>query len=109
MRAIAQGLAAVAVVGGALALWKVAKPDPTSGAKMKTKTVHVVIDESVVAATTDAFSLIEPLWDRVDIYGSWTHYQITLRPFTVSQRHLFAIQWYRNEVNNGGHAQFFGN
>jgi hypothetical protein len=76
---------------------------------MKYKTVHVVINDAFIAAATDAFSLIEPLWERVDIYGSWARYEATLRPFTASQRHLFAIQWYRSEVNNGGHEQFFGN
>jgi hypothetical protein len=47
--------------------------------------------------------------ERVDIYGSWKRYEATLTPFTKSQRWLFAIQWYRCEVNNGGHGQFFGN
>jgi Domain of unknown function (DUF4375) len=76
---------------------------------MKTVTVHVTIDEATVSSATDVFSLIDPLWERVDIYGSLARYQATLRPFTRSQRYLFAIQWYRSEVNNGGHDQFFGN
>ncbi len=76
---------------------------------MKTETVHVVITTSTVKTTTDAFSLIEPLWERVDIYDSWARYEATLQPFSVSQRHLFAIHWYRSEVSNGGHEQFFSN
>jgi hypothetical protein len=87
-------------------------PDAASnkmGTKMKTKTVHLVIDEAAVASATDAFALIEPLWERVDIYGSWERYEATLRPFSKSQRHLFTIHWYRAEVNNGGHDQFFFN
>jgi hypothetical protein len=112
MRAILRGLAAVAAIGGLVVLWKAATPDGTPdkvGTKMKTKKVHVVIDDAAVVSATDAFSLIEPLWEHVDIYGSWARYEATLRPFSTSQRHLFAIQWYRAEVNNGGHDQFFGN
>lgn len=113
MRPILRGVVAAAVIGGLLALWKAVTPNGGTfdkvGTKMKTRTVHVVIDAAAVASATDAFSLIEPLWERVDIYGSWVRYEATLRPFTISQRHLFAIQWYRAEVNNGGHDQFFGN
>jgi hypothetical protein len=93
-------------------LLKAVTPDGTLdevGTKMNIKTVHVVIDDAAVASSTDAFALIEPLWDRVDIYGSWARYVATLQPFSTSQRHLFAIQWYRAEVNNGGHDQFFSN
>jgi hypothetical protein len=111
-RGIWRAFAFLVVAGALLALWKAVASNGTSeeaDAKMKTMTVHVAIDEATVSTATDAFSLIEPLWDRVDIYGSWERYQATLRPFTSSQRHLFAIQWYRSEVNNGGHDQFFGN
>lgn len=76
---------------------------------MKTETVHVVITASTVESTTDTFALIEPLWERVDIYNSWAKYEATLKPFSIGQRHLFAIHWYRSEVNNGGHEQFFSN
>jgi Domain of unknown function (DUF4375) len=76
---------------------------------MKTSTVRLVIDDAVVADATDVFTLIEPLWEQVDIYGSWVQYETTLQPFSTSQRHLFAIHWYRAEVNNGGHDQFFAN
>lgn len=76
---------------------------------MKTAMVHLVIDDAVVADVTDVFSLIDPLWERVDISGSWARYEATLEPFSASQRHLFAIQWYRAEVKNGGHDQFFLN
>ena len=111
-RGIWRAFAFLVVAGAVLALWKAVGSNRMSedaDAKMKTMTVHVAIDEATVSTATDAFSLIEPLWDRVDIYGSWGRYQATLRPFTSSQRHLFAIQWYRSEVNNGGHDQFFGN
>jgi len=75
---------------------------------MKTKVVRVIIDENTVKGN-DVFALIEPLWERVDIYGSVQNYQRTLAPFSRSQRHLLAIHWYRSEVNNGGHEQFFSN
>jgi hypothetical protein len=107
-----RAFAFLVVAGALLALWKAVGSNSVSqkaNAKMKTVTVHVAIDDATVSSATDVFALIEPLWDRVDIYESWERYQATLRPFTSSQRHLFAIQWYRSEVNNGGHEQFFGN
>jgi hypothetical protein len=76
---------------------------------METKKVRVVIDDAVVASATDVFVLITPIWERVQLYPSWGRYVATLRPFSMSQRYLFAIQWYRAEVNNGGHDQFFWN
>lgn len=76
---------------------------------MDTTMVHLVIDDAVVADATDVFTLIEPLWERVEIYDSWARYEASLKPFSENQRHLFAIQWYRAEVKNGGHDQFFLN
>lgn len=76
---------------------------------METKKVRVIIDDAVVASATDVFVLIKPIWERVSISLSWARYVTALRPFSIAQRHLFAIQWYRCEVNNGGHDQFFWN
>jgi hypothetical protein len=76
---------------------------------MKMKSVRLVVDDAAVASAKDATSLLEPMWQRVDIYGSWARYEATLRSFSISQRHLFAIEWYRLEVLNGGHEQFFAN
>ena len=68
----------------------------------------IVVDSRTIAAG-DVQALIEPLWWSVNIYDSWAEYEATLKPFTERQRHLFAIQWYRSEVSNGGHAQFVYN
>ncbi len=76
--------------------------------RVATQSVDVVVDDKTIAGS-DVFALIEPVWYRVDIYKTWTEYEATLRPFSESQRHLFAIQWYRSEVANGGHDQFFFN
>jgi hypothetical protein len=32
-----------------------------------------------------------------------------LGQFSLPQRYVFAIEWYMEEVNNGGHAQFYFN
>ena len=76
---------------------------------MKTRKVRIVIGDAVIASATNVFDLIEPLWEQVETCRSWAHYLTTLRPFSTSQRHLFAIQLYRVEVNNGGHDFFFWN
>lgn len=97
-------LAAV-VLGVGLVYWS--RHPPKSG-PVATQYVDVIIDDKTLAGN-DVFALIEPVWDAVDIYKSWSEYEATLRPFSESQRHLFAIQWYRSEVDNGGHDQFFFN
>jgi hypothetical protein len=74
---------------------------------METNRVHVVIDDAAVASATDVLDLIEPLVECVDIDGSWARYARTLRPFSSSQRYLFAIWWYRSAVNHDGHEHFF--
>jgi hypothetical protein len=76
---------------------------------METKKVRIVIDDALIASTTDVLVLVEPIWAIVDMHRSWGRYMSTLRRFSINQRHLFAIQWYRAEVNNGGHDQFFWN
>jgi hypothetical protein len=76
---------------------------------MKIVTVPLIIDDTTVAHATNVFTVIEPLWEHVQIHGSWDEYLATLQPFSENQRHLFAIQWYRCEVLNGGHFQFFLN
>jgi hypothetical protein len=70
--------------------------------------VHMVIDENSIA-TMDPFSLIEPAWAEVDIEGSVEDYERSLARFSEPQRLFTAIAWYRTEVNNGGHDQFFYN
>lgn len=75
---------------------------------MKTQIVEIEITDETVAAD-DAWALIEPVWNTGDIYGSVAKYEESLQGFSKQQRHLFAIQWYRAEVCNGGHDQFFFN
>ncbi len=36
-------------------------------------------------------------------------YERSLAGFSGPQRLVFAIHWYRAEVNNGGHVQFYSN
>lgn len=96
----------LAALGGAA--WFSLRTVPEPEHKMRTEVVQVVVDDATVQGT-DAFALIEPVWDRVDIYGSVPEYRRTLAPFSDAQRYLFAIHWYRSEVNNGGHDQFFYN
>lgn len=81
---------------------------PTERSGPSTQSVDIVVDDRTVAGT-DVFALVEPVWNAANIYDGWSEYEESLRPFTLSQRHLFAIEWYRAEVNNGGHDQFFSN
>lgn len=76
------------------------------------KPIQVLIDEEMIEniiKTKDAQKLIDPLWWCVSIYDNEEKYEQDLASFTLSQRYIFAIQWYVAEVNNGGHTQFYFN
>ena len=75
---------------------------------MKTRLQHIRVDRATLAAD-DASAAIEPVWWTANIYGSPQEYESSLAPFSRPQRCLFAVQWYRAEVNNGGHDQFYSN
>lgn len=75
---------------------------------MKTETVQLKLDrESILAA--DPWTVIEPVWWTGNIYDGVETYNRSLSQFSRPQRHVFAIMWYRSEVDNGGHDQFFFN
>lgn len=59
--------------------------------------------------TEDVWDIINPVYDIVNIYGSYKDYLDSANIFTLEQRDLLAIIWYYIEVNNGGHYQFFDN
>lgn len=59
--------------------------------------------------TEDVWDIINPVYDIVNIYGSYEDYLESANIFTLEQRFLLAIIWYYIEVNNGGHYQFFDN
>lgn len=69
---------------------------------------HVRIDRSVLDGD-DAFYPIEPVWWTANIYDGEEDYERSLAGFSRPQRLVFAIHWYRAEVNNGGHDQFYFN
>jgi hypothetical protein len=68
----------------------------------------LVVDDSVISSG-DAMKIIEPVWRTVDIYGSKEKYDIGIGKFSEPQRAVFAVMWYRGEVGNGGHSQFYSN
>jgi len=55
------------------------------------------------------WSVIEPIWDKVSIYGSPDLFLHQFSNLTEVQRHLFASHWCQSEVRNGGFHQFFSN
>ena len=62
-----------------------------------------------ILATGDMWTINEPAYWTINIYGSYDDYLESAKGFTVEQRYLNAICWYFAEVNNGGHHQFFYN
>lgn len=62
------------------------------------------------AASSDlAWDVIAVMWERVNFYDGPAILENTLRGATPGQRAVYACTWYRSEVNNGGHGQFFSN
>lgn|GEM_PF-777529 len=78
-------------------------------AEVRREPKHIRIDEATVAAADDVMELIEPVWWTANIYDGLEAYEQSLTTFSRAQRLINAIEWYRSEVNNGGHAQFYGN
>lgn len=70
---------------------------------------HRTITVEEILATDDMWTINEPAYWTINIYGSYEDYLESARGFTLEQRYLNAISWYFAEVNNGGHHQFFYN
>ena len=70
---------------------------------------HRTITVEEIQATDDMWTINEPAYWTINIYGSYDDYIETSKEFTLEQRYLNAICWYFAEVNNGGHHQFFYN
>jgi Domain of unknown function (DUF4375) len=75
---------------------------------MRYESIHMRVDLEVLHGD-DAFAVIAPVWWTANIYRGPGEYEASLAEFTPSQRWFFAIWWYRAEVNNGGHDQFYRN
>lgn len=72
------------------------------------ETVEIRVDDDTIAAG-DLQAIVEPVWWLIDIYHGPAEYKRTSRQFSKPQRFVFAIRWYRAEVDNGGHEQFYSN
>ena len=75
---------------------------------LKTEIVNVRIDEATIAEG-NPHAVIHPVWWTATIYDGPIAYEKSLQPFTRPQRHVFAMLWYKEEVDNGGHDQFYSN
>lgn len=70
---------------------------------------HRTITIEEIQSTDDMWTINEPMYWTINIYGSYDDYLESGKPFTLEQRYLNAICWYFAEVNNGGHHQFLYN
>jgi hypothetical protein len=77
---------------------------------MRYESVHLRVDPDVLRGDDAyAFAAIAPVYWTANIYRGPGEYEASLAAFTPPQRRLFALWWYRAEVNNGGHDQFYYN
>ena len=70
---------------------------------------HRTITIEEIQSADDMWTINEPMYWSINIYGSYDDYLESGKPFTLEQRYLNAICWYFAEVNNGGHHQFLYN
>ena len=61
------------------------------------------------AATGGYWSVLEPYWDRIDIYNGPEQFLATYKAVPRVARTLFAAHFFESEVANGGLHQFFTN
>ena len=66
-------------------------------------------EEDIAKGKYDAWDLILPFWDNVNIFEGLEKYNKDTELLTDAQRRFIALQWYDSEVCNGGHDQFFRN
>ena len=77
---------------------------------MKRKFINVTKKYIEDLAPTDfCVELIQPVWETVNIYGTYEEYEETLKSYTIEQRYLLAMHWLGAEVANGGFQQFLSN
>jgi hypothetical protein len=58
---------------------------------------------------TDYWTLVEPVWETISIYGSAEEFAVQYAAAPKPSRVLFAAHWCQSEVSNGGLHQFFWN
>lgn len=82
--------------------------DGGSVSPVASESKHVVVDDAVIDKG-DVYEVIDPVWWTANIYDGMDAYETSLSSFSKPQRLVLAVIWYRSEVNNGGHDQFFYN
>ncbi|MDA1265150.1 MAG: DUF4375 domain-containing protein [Planctomycetota bacterium] len=70
--------------------------------------VHFSITEAFIAEH-DAYDILEPVGWSFAAHGEDVPLQVVISGLRAQQVECQSLLWYRNEVDNGGHAQFFGN
>ena len=74
------------------------------------KPVHFDITEALLKKSRDRhWVALEPVYFKLSIPDNRRDWLRVSRPFTVQQRRLLACYWYIEEIESGGHHQFFAN
>ena len=70
--------------------------------------IHLEVNDETISAG-DSWLVMKPVRCSVTIYDGPGMYEHSFGPFSLAQRHVFAVCWYVSEVSNGGHEQFYSN
>lgn len=96
------------VIAFAVAACSPTDKEGESASPVTSESKYVVVDD-VVIDKGDVYEVIDPVWWTANIYDGMDDYESSLSSFSKPQRLVLAVIWYRSEVNNGGHDQFFYN
>lgn len=78
----------------------------------RTELRRYIVDDVVIEdalAQGSVMRMIDPQFLSIDIYGSHKVYRASQEQFSRVAQYAVAIEWYRAEVYNGGHGQFYSN
>ena len=75
---------------------------------MRMNIFHVLVDPPFIERN-DAKAIISPAWWSMNTTDGYKAYEHSLEGFPLAQRLFAALQWYKLEVDNGGHEQFYWN
>ena len=67
------------------------------------------ISQSTLEKVDDIQGIFIPSYNDIDIYHDYNCYCRDMKQYTIEQCYIFAIEWYKTEVCNGGHYQFLSN
>ena len=68
-----------------------------------------ITEQDIQNIVNDYWFIVEPIWDKGNIYRTYSIYENSIAKFSIHQKYLHATEWLISEVSNGGFDQLFYN